>query len=206
MNAVSDERAELLESGIAGIQMLSSVFLELPDEEGLRALLALDVEEVAQTQADQELARFIVANRERDVSEVLDDIGRDRVVLVRGIGANCIKPPYESLYRGCEPNVSIGALNRFYVESGFAPTGAYKDTSDQIGIELAFVASLMQAELDEIRAGNVRAADELAATRTRFINQHLGCWAERYADAMFAAANTGYYRVVALLLKEAVAL
>lgn len=192
-----------LENRIALHAFLSSVFLTLPDEALLDSLLSLE-REAGDSAGCNEIAAYAAAQAGRDREEVLLELGRDRARLVRGANNEGMQPPYESLYLGMKASgESIGSLNRFYADAGYALAEDMHDTVEQIGVELAFVQLLMEKELAALRDGDEAAAGQWADVRSHFTSQHLGRWARGYASAMRAHAQTGFYRGVALLIEEA---
>lgn len=199
---MTSERLRALRDERAVYEMLASVFLELPTLEGVERLLSFPGEGAAPETSAAALAQFAAENRDRDKEEVLLDIARERVVVVRG-GIGGIRPPYESLYAQTGQNEMMGSLNRFYAECGFAKADEVKDASDQIGVEYAFLATLLAREIAALEAGEAARAEELDAAVDSFRSQHLSRWAPAYAHSLLEAATTSYWRAVALAILEA---
>lgn len=197
-----EERIEALEERYGAFNMLASVFLELPTAEGVEALRALPLDEVDPKTPLGELARFVEETRDQDVEDVLLDIARDRVLLIRGAGIGAIVPPYESLYAKINQNDVVGSLNRFFNECGVEKVADVHDTADQMGVELAFVAELLAREISQVKDGDIVAADETEAAIERFMGAHLSRWAGLWADVALEAAHTGYYRAMASFVRE----
>ena len=76
-------------------------------------------------------------------------------------------------------------------------------TMKRMGVEFSFVEHLLSEELDALDEGDADRAEEAARTRERFLSQHLGRWAYEYAKEMKAAAQTGFYRGIAVMIMEA---
>lgn len=199
---MTSERLSALRDERAVYETLASVFLELPTLETVERLLSFPGEGAAPETSAAALAQFAAESRERDREEVLLDIARERVVVVRG-GIGGIRPPYESLYAQTGQNEMMGSLNRFYAERGFAKAEEVKDASDQIGVEYAFLATLLAREIAALEAGEAARADELDAAVESFRSQHLSRWAPAYAHSLLEAATTSYWRAVALAILEA---
>lgn len=199
---MTSERLSALRDERAVYETLASVFLELPTLEAVERLLSFPGEGAAPETSAAALAQFAAESRERDREEVLLDIARERVVVVRG-GIGGIRPPYESLYAQTGQNEMMGSLNRFYAERGFAKADEVKDASDQIGVEYAFLATLLAREIAALEAGEAARADELDAAVESFRSQHLSRWAPAYAHSLLEAATTSYWRAVALAILEA---
>lgn len=198
----NDTALEEARDELAACQTLAALFLDLPTEEGVGALLGLPDPDADAEGSYELLARFARDNRNRAVAAVLEDIARDRVLLVRGMGEGAIKPPYESLYSGGSQGEAVAALNRFYGESGFRKQKEARDAADQIGVEFAFAASLLERRISQLDSGDSRGAFETGELLDRFLAEHLGRWAPRYADAVIETASTDYWRGVGLMIKE----
>ncbi len=146
----------------------------------------------------------MASRRDAPGEEVLLELGRDRTRLVRGANNEGMRSAYESLYGAGAANETIGSLNRFYADAGFAIAENVHDAVDQLGVEVAFCALLMKRELEALRQGDDSAADQWREVREHFMAQHLGRWAHEYATDMHAFALTDFYRGVAQLIKEVV--
>ena len=207
MNEMSNRYdAEALAELSAGAELygfLGKVFLTLPDDSFLDELFAMDWMRF-ESEGFQLIGRFADSCAGKPRKDVLEQLGCDRAALVRGVGFGAIEPPYESLYRGSSSNVSIGGLNRFYSKAGYAVDKGVKDMSDQIGVELSFVSLMYAKELAAAKAGDDEAAETCRETRERFFAEHLSCWAGDYARAREDAAQTDFYRGVALTIQAAV--
>lgn len=199
MTAQSKER---LEQTIATYDLLASLFLTLPDEELVRSVLAGEFEDETGSAGLDEIARWGREQRDANPEDVLLDLARDRVVLMRGVNREGMQPPYESLYLGQKENTTIGSLNRFYGSCGYTLTDEVKDAPDQVGVEIAFAQLVLEQELAALADGNFEQATELEALYRSFLNQHLGRWASRYGTQMAKTATTGFYRGIGLLLAE----
>ena len=193
---------EQLKQTIVLYAMLSSLFLTLPDETLVKSIVSKELEEGTGSKAFDEIARYGQEQQNRNSTDVLLDLARDRVRLMRGVNQEGIEPPYESLYLGQQANASIGSLNVFYQEMGYTLADDVKDAPDQLGVEIAFDKLILEHELKFLDQGDYEKAVEYEALHQRFLNQHLGSWASNYAAKMEQAAQTGFYRGVALLIIE----
>lgn len=177
---------------------LSEVFLTLPTEDYLQGLAAIDWRALP-FEGSALIGAWLDESRNRREDALLD-LGRDRSALMRSMGPRAIEPPYESLYRETAANVSIGSLNRFYADEGYRVADNVRDTSDQLGVELAFAALLHDKMLAALKEGDDAEAQRIDEVRAAFERTHLGQWARSYATAMEAAAQTDFYRGVAQLI------
>lgn len=196
------QRNEQLQATIETYDLLASLFLTLPDEALVESIVAGTFEEGSRSAGIAEIARFGRAQANRDLQDILIDIARDRVRLMRGVNQEGIEPPYESLYVKQQANASIGSLNRFYADFGYSVDEGVKDAPDQLGVELAFAKLVLESELEAVERGDDAQAAEYETLYNSFLSQHLGRWASAYAAQMAAAAETGFYRGIALLIEE----
>jgi len=121
-------------------------------------------------------------------------------------------PPYGSLYLEKDGMVwgktTVEAI-KLYVEAGLKVAEDFKDIPDHFAAELEFMWYLMREEvkargffqentLDE-DAERVKKVTDL---QTRFLNNHLGVWYERFLDRVIASSRTVFYREVSTLAKK----
>ena len=194
-----ESRDELLQEAQI-FSFLEKVFLTLPDERFLSGVKQLDWAN-AESDGCSDIAEYLTSHDAMPANEVILDLGRDRARLMRGMGLDAIEPPYESLYTKGQVNTSIGALNRFYSQAGYAVGKSVRDTSDHIGVEFAFMALMCTKQAEAMQAGDAEVAAGFRATREKFATQHLGRWKDAYADAMEQAAKTGFYRGIAKMVR-----
>lgn len=196
------ERVAELTARRDNFNALASVYLTLPTIETVQSLAVLSDVDAEEGTSLAELAAFVREAAEREGEDVLADIARDRVLLVRGAGVGSTTPPYESLWLGRQQNDILGSLNRFFRECGFAKLDEVRDAADQIGVECAFAALLLDRALECLEGDDDAGADKAEATLASFMGQHLARWGADYAQAVVENARTGYWRAVGLLLAE----
>lgn len=189
-----DQRQEELEATIATYGMISALFLKLPDEGLVRNLLAGTMPQGSSSDGVNEMIQYGCEQKGRDIDDILLDIARDRVRLMRGLNMQGTQPPYESVYGGSKANESIGSLNNFYGKLGYSLSSDVKEAPDQLGVEFAFARLLLVKELGALQDGTESLAEEYAQTYQDFMSQHLGRWAAKYAECMRKDAGTGFYR------------
>lgn len=199
---MNDETAmEETREELATCQVLASLFLDLPNEQNMAQILGFS-DSVKETDGPFGLlVQFAKDNAHRPMSEVLEEVARDRVLLVRGMGLAAIKPPYESVYQDSSQGEAMASLNRFYRDCGFRQLPEVHEAGDQIGVQFAFMASLLERKIDQMESGDVQGAAMTEEQLCRFFADHLGRWADKYADAVIAAAITDYWRAVGLMIK-----
>jgi TorA maturation chaperone TorD len=121
-------------------------------------------------------------------------------------------PPYGSLYlenKGMIWGETTTEAVKLYVEAGLKVAEDFKDIPDHFAAELEFMWYLMREEvkargffqentLDE-DAERVKKVTDL---QTRFLNNHLGVWYERFLDRVIASSRMVFYREVSTLAKK----
>lgn len=199
---MTEQRHEHLQATIDTYDLLASLFLTLPDEDLVKSIVAGAFEEGSGSAGLDEIARYGREQAGRDPQDVLLDLARDRVRLMRGVNQEGVEPPYESLFVGHPANTTIGSLNNFYQQLGYAVDDEVKDAPDQLGVEIAFAKLILELERDALADGDEERAAEYEELHHSFLSQHLGRWSGAYAEKMAAASQTGFYRGVALLIGE----
>lgn len=162
------------------------------EEEGMFAALAVAarlVDESLATRADKLGEHFRAASRD----ELLLDYSR----LFLG-PTNVLAKPYGSFWLDEQKTLmgdSTVALLDLYAEAGFEMDEEFKELPDHIAAELEFLYLLTFRENEAQAAGED--TRQWAELRRRFLTQHLGAWATRFAGAMAAGAKSAFYRELA---------
>jgi TorA maturation chaperone TorD len=112
-------------------------------------------------------------------------------------------PAYEGAY-GVPQLAGKGAqladLAGFYAAFGVAPAAPEADLPDHIGAELEFMSVLALKEAHALAEGDAEALEVTRAAAIAFLRDHLGRWAERFADDIVQATPARCYRAVATVL------
>jgi putative dimethyl sulfoxide reductase chaperone len=113
---------------------------------------------------------------------------------------------------GVPPVESVRLYGRFKQESEFETMqtyrrlgfvlqpGRHKVFSDQLGIELMFVAELLDRSAVALEGGDDNAARRIEKEIKRFWVQHLGRWVRGYARLIVRLAEHSFYREMARFL------
>jgi TorA maturation chaperone TorD len=115
-------------------------------------------------------------------------------------------PPFESVWR--EDRLigeSTLAVIKAYVEAGFADIEPEAGPQDHIGVELKFLSLLALREAEAWKSGNDEMARKRVAQQQKFLQQHLGLWAPRWADSIIEQSREPLYAALAGLLKAGLA-
>ncbi len=199
-NAVSIEPMEAslspleLRARASYYQLLAGAFIEEPGRDYLAALRAPEV-----------LAELGLSF-DADVT----DISLDQLLDV-------LACEYASLFTtsgGCPPVESSRLTGRFqqepfhdvkaiYQRCGFElQQGKFAVFEDQLGIELSFVAVLLENQAVALEDGNMPEAKRLEKEIKRFWATHLGRWVRGYATLLERVTEHSFYREIARLLRD----
>lgn len=113
---------------------------------------------------------------------------------------------------GFPPVESVRLFGRFKQEPNFETMQAYRRLgfvlrpgrfevfADQLGVELLFVAELLDRSANALEGGDADAARRLDKEIKRFWVQHLGRWVRGYAQLIERCAEHSYFREMARFL------
>jgi TorA maturation chaperone TorD len=114
---------------------------------------------------------------------------------------------------GFPPVESVRLFGRFKQEPNFETMQTYRRLgfvlrpgrfevfADQIGVELMFVAELLERSAAALESGNAADARRLEKEIKRFWVQHLGRWVRGYAQLIERTAEHSYFREMARFLR-----
>jgi len=114
---------------------------------------------------------------------------------------------------GFPPVESVRLFGRFKQEPNFETMQTYRRLgfmlrpgrfevfADQIGVELMFMAELLDRSAAALEAGDVADAKHLEKEIKRFWVQHLGRWVRGYAQLIERTAEHSYFREMARFLR-----
>jgi len=175
--------------------LLSGVFVEEPGTEFLAALRTAEVRE-----------QFAAAGLRFD-SDFLDTPLANL--------AEALAIEYTTLFAasgGFPPVESVRLFGRFKQEPNFETMQTYRRLgftlrpgrfevfADQLGIELMFVAELLERAALALEQGDTRAHRRLEKEIKRFLVQHLGRWVRGYCRLIERTAEHSFYREMARFL------
>ena len=115
---------------------------------------------------------------------------------------DAIAKPYGSVWLGAEKALmqdSTMAVLKLYEEGGFEMDEDFRELPDHIAVELEFLYLLIFRENEAHRKGEPEGLLAATRLRMRFLEAHLGRWAEDFTAAVRAGAQSGYYRELAAL-------
>jgi len=109
-------------------------------------------------------------------------------------------PPYGSVYLESKPRLmgdsTLDALQR-YREAGVSIAGDFKDAPDHIAVELEFMSFLIFKSIEASGNSDPGQTAGFFETQKSFVEDHLGAWVFKFADAVVKNAATAFYRNLA---------
>jgi len=190
--------AELIEDCLARAsiyRMLAGVFVEEPGP----AFIAAMREETLLNQLAE--AGIVFGNDFLGSSEKeLDDaLACEYATLFASSG--CF-PPVESVrLLGRFKQDPCFQLEKLYREAGFILCkGRFEVFPDQLGVELLFVAELLNRCVEALSTNQLKEYRRLEKEIKRFWMQHLGLWVRGYCRLIGRASNQSFYREMAKFL------
>jgi DMSO reductase family type II enzyme chaperone len=114
--------------------------------------------------------------------------------------------PYEGAYGDAPAMAGKGAMLAdiagFYAAFGLSPGGGRADAEDHIAAELEFMAALALKEAWALAQADADGTGIIRAAAKAFLADHLGRWAERFAEACRSATPLAFYGAAAALLAD----
>lgn len=176
-------------------RLLSGVFVEEASVEFLAAIRTLDMQHQLAETGLQFDADFTAV----PMVELEDALAVEYATLFAASGGF---PPVESvrLYGRFKQEPNFETMQT-YKRLGFSlRPGRFEVFADQLGIELLFVAELLDRGAAALDAGDTAAHRKLEKEIKRFWTQHLGRWVRGYARLIERAATHSFYREMARFL------
>lgn len=162
---------------------------------------------------------FLAAIRTPDMQHQLTEVGlqfdADFTAAPMADLVEALAVEYATLFAasgGFPPVESVRLFGRFKQEPNFETMQTYKRLgfnlqpgrfevfADQLGIELMFIAELLEREAQALDAGDTATHRKLEKEVKRFWSQHLGRWVRGYARLIERAATHSFYREMARFL------
>jgi len=176
-------------------RLLAGVFVEEPSREFLAALR----DEPLLTQLRDAGVRFAPDFLAAEAGELAETLACEYATLFASSGGF---PPVESVRLSGrfkqEPNFKVSQL---YREAGFTLNkGRFEVFADQLGVELLFVAELLERSAAALGADQPAEYRRLEKDIKRFWTQHLGLWVRGYSRLIGRASNHSFYREMAKFL------
>lgn len=189
------ERATECRARAEVYRLLSGAFVEEATPDFLNALRTPDV----QAQLAEAGLRFDGDFLDAPLDQLVEALAVEYASLFASAGGF---PPVESVrrYGGYQQQPAF-ELMQTYQSFGFElQPGRHTVFADQLGVELLFVAELLDRVAKALDAGDEPAARKLDKEIKRFWVQHLGRWVRGYAELIERASQHSFYREMARFL------
>ncbi|NGM16753.1 hypothetical protein GMI70_01790 [Eggerthellaceae bacterium zg-893] len=149
------------------------------------------------------------------LASLQEDCSEDALDRLQGEYARCFvgpaslpAPPFESVYvdrRRILMTETTLKVRRTYQASGFEPTLCGRVPDDHVALELDFLAVLARNACECVQAGDEASCIEYLKTSRKFLDDHLGLWAGRFAQAMREKSGSAFYADLASCLERCIA-
>jgi TorA maturation chaperone TorD len=191
-----EEIRETLDYRISLYRLLSGVFIEEPGAEFIAALRRPESLEGLREAGLKFDADFLTT----DAATLVDQLAAEYAMLFAVSGGF---PPIESVrLSGRLKQDPFFLVQQLYVKHGFRVSGTrFHVFDDQLGVELEFVAALLERCAALLDAGDEAGYRDLEREVKRFWTLHLGKWVRGYAQLVRRAAEHSFYREMARLLE-----
>ena len=136
-----------------------------------------------------------------DLSELKETLACEYTTLFTSPGG-C--PPVESARLTGRSSKSHSMRCKLFTgDCGFElQNGRFALFEDQLGVELSFVAALLERQAAAVESGDASAAKDLDKEIKRFWALHLGRWVRGYAALLERVTVHSFYREMARLLRD----
>lgn len=176
-------------------RLLAGVFLEEPSTEYLNALRSADVIGSLRSMG----AIFSSDFSDASLEQLKETLACEYAVLFV-VAGGC--PPVESVrMTGRYQQQPFFEVRDFYKKNGFAVSpGRFSVFEDQLGVELTFMAEMLERAAGLLAAGDMAAHTLLQKEIKRFWALHPGKWVRGYSTLLARASEHSFYRQMAKLL------
>lgn len=148
--------------------------------------------------------QFISKLKGSDLERVAADLAAEYAGLFLNAGAHSVFP-YESVYTSPERLLMQKARDdvlREYIQQGLDRSVNHKEPEDHLAIELEFMSFLCEKTVKALQADDREQGIACLSKQEEFLRQHLLVWCPRFCDDMITAAESDFYRGLALLTRN----
>jgi TorA maturation chaperone TorD len=188
---------EELRSRASVYRLLAGAFVEEPSSDYLTALRHPE----ALADLEQLGLQFDVDVTDIGLEALMEALACEYTTLFVAPGG-C--PPVESVRLfGRTQQEPFQKVKRIYARTGFSlQTGRFALFEDQLGVELLFVASMLERLAASMEENDAPASKELEKEIKRFWALHLGRWVRGYTKLLARVTEHSFYREMAYLLHD----
>lgn len=126
-----------------------------------------------------------------------------------GIAEGRVSYPFESVYTSPQRLVMQDAWEdvcRIYREHGLGRASTMDMHEDQIGLECEFMAHLVRASMNALKADDEEALEKTFDEQLAFLEKHLLNWVPAFCADVCATALTDFYRGFAMVTEDYIAM
>jgi len=195
-NSKIDSDPETMRSRAVWYRLIAGAFIEEPSKEYIEALRNLDCIDMLSEHGVSFDDDFLAS----DACELNEDLACEYTSLFASSGGF---PPIESVrMEGGYQQQSMSDVKGDYRSEGFVVgKGKFHLFDDQLGVELEFLASLIERQADAIEKNDADEAKRLNRSIRRFWVKHPGRWVRGFGELIAEASEHSFYREMAVLLK-----
>jgi putative dimethyl sulfoxide reductase chaperone len=205
----SAELEAVLEARAFAYRLLANAFLAEPVRDQVAVLAAAGAVHAFPYAAESDLIAQGMAEVEAYLADpatgtdaAFDALVWDYTRMFIGPG-KLAAPPWESAYSNEERLLfqeQTLAVRQVFRSYGLVLATAPANPEDHIGLELDFMYHTCSLAMEQLKAGNVVALEQICRDQLAFLNEHLLAWAPDFAADVVASSQTGYYGGMARLL------
>lgn len=193
--AQTGQSPEQLRARAGYYRLLAGAFIEEPGRDYLVALRSKEVK----AELYELGVCFDPDFTDADIDTLVSELACEYAALFTSPGG-C--PPVESArLRGRLQQDSFHQVRAIYMQAGFkVRQGRFTLFEDQLGVELSFVAALLDRLATARETADLESAKNLEKEIKRFWALHLGLWVRGYARLLERVTVHSFYREIAALL------
>jgi putative dimethyl sulfoxide reductase chaperone len=198
------ELYELLGNRSSTYAFLSRAYKEEPSLDFLNALVRVFSTAKGGIGEDPTLTAFVQKIAGTDLASVVSALATEYAALFLNVGKIPVYP-FESVYTSAERLLMQQARDdvlKEYRKAGLAQTQDFREPEDHIALELDFMSNLGSRTLASLQAQETMAAIESLRWQKDFFEKHLMVWVPKFCQDVGRAAQSDFYRGVALLTNE----
>jgi TorA maturation chaperone TorD len=174
----------------------------------LAAQAASEAEDEMESEGYRLLRDFVAGMARADVEKVRIDLATEYASLFLNMGHRPVAP-YESVYTSPERLLMQKARDdvlALYRQEGLDRIDEFHEPEDHLAVELEFMAYLCQKAMAAMEAGDRAGAAAALRQQKEFLQKHLLVWVPAFCRDVQQAAETGFYRGLALITAEHLAM
>ncbi len=141
------------------------------------------------------------------ISELIEELTTEYARLFLGPGKHI--SPHESVHHEREDGewgglwgASTVEVKKFIEATGLEYRQDYSGMPDHIGVELEFMAELIQTEVNFRAQGHENKAQQCLLLEKRFLAEHLVHWMSTFCEKIISEAESSFYIEMAALTKR----